>query len=556
MNKTKILPLALGLALLLFVTPAFADTVSVDFESYTLGSISGQDGWGNAVNPAYDQEVVNNTYGYSSFDSKSFRMSDEVASGSFGDWVFVKPLTNAVGETAATTGGFTEGTRQRHFEMQFDIASTMPNAQQTGLHMSVSPDRGDGSRMSYLRFEDSNGGIDVFFDDVQGTINVGDTGCPVSPPTYVLGGKCANFVETQVGTDLSRTAPHTIKLTMDTLDGASNDVVKVYIDGVLVHTGQSWEDYYRFDAEAQAEQSPRIVKTMIMQVRGSSNPGNAGNGFLFDNINLSSGPIPHVNTGTITNPAANGDHVSGITNFTALYDDGDAVNDDAVHWAIRTGTSCTTGTVFGNVDGHTDSSTWDGSNFSAMLDTSSLTPGEYCFVFNPTDDAGENDVRETRTFFVDSPFAVPAACQNIPNLGAPIIGTNGTDKISGTSGNDLIFALGGSDKVDGKGGNDCIVGGDGSDKLSGGTGNDVILGGNGSDSLKGEGGDDRLYGDNDSDSLSGGTGDDFLYGGNGSDSLKGDSDDDTLDGEAGSDSAKGGSGTDTCTAEAVNQCEL
>lgn len=427
----KIYTLFFTLLFLVLAVPASADTVSVNFEpsTYTLGSISGQDSWSNAVNPTYDQAVVANTYGFASFDSQSFRISDAVTSGSFGDWVFAKPLTNSVGETAATAGSFSVGTKQNHFEAQFDIASTLPG-EQVGMHMSVSPDRGDGSRMSFLRFDDMSDGIHVIFSDVN---NPG----PV--------GTVSIFNLEDIAT-ISRTA-HTIKLTLDVIDGPSNDVVKVYIDGVLKKTGKSWEDYYRYDPEAIAEQSPRIVKTMIMQVRGSSNPGNAGNGFLFDNINLSSGPIP-----------------------------------------------------------------------------------------------------------VD-PFAIPAACSTMTFPNAPIIGTNGSDKINGTSGNDLIFALGGSDKIDGKGGDDCIVGGDGSDKLSGGTGNDVIIAGNDSDSISGDGGNDYLYGDNGSDSLSGGTGNDYLFGGDGSDSLKGDSNDDTLVGDGGSDSAKGGSGTDACTAESVKQCE-
>ncbi len=259
--------------------PAFADSVSVNFESptYTLGSISGQDGWSNAVNPAYDQGVVANTFGYIAFGGQSFRMSDAVTSGSFGDWVFAKPLTDAVGEIDSTDGSFSRGTLQRHFEMQFDIASTVPDAQQSGLRMSVSPDRGDGSRMSYLRFEDQADGIHVFFNDVT------DAG-PI--------GTVATFNDSDIAT-LTRT-PHTIKLTMDTLDGPANDVVKVYIDGVLKKTGTSWEDYYRFDLEASAEQSPRIVKTVIFQSRtglGSvTNPADSGKGFLVDNLSLLSGP--------------------------------------------------------------------------------------------------------------------------------------------------------------------------------------------------------------------------------------------------------------------------
>lgn len=156
------------------------------------------------------------------------------------------------------------------------------------------------------------------------------------------------------------------------------------------------------------------------------------------------------------------------------------------------------------------------------------------------------------------PYAVPLACSATGNTyGAPIIGTEGSNKINGTAGNDLIFGLGGSDKIDGKGGNDCIVGGAGSNKIDGGTGNDVIIGGDDSDSLDGGSNDDKVYGMGGSDSLKGGSGNDELWGGNGNDALSGDSGNDTLRGEGGSDSAKGGSGnSDDCDAESEKQCEI
>jgi len=199
------------------------------------------------------------------------RISNAVTSGCFGDMTFAKPLADSVGEVDATAGTFSEGTRQTHFEMQFDIASTVPGAQQPGLFLSVSPDRGDGSRMSYVGFEDVAGGIDMIFYDVQGTDS------------------SANFVLTDLGT-YTRT-PHTVKLVMDVVDGPSNDVVKVYIDGVLVHTGTSWENYYRYDSEALAEPSPRIVKTAIFRTGGPAAPATAGNGYLVDNYSALSGPV-------------------------------------------------------------------------------------------------------------------------------------------------------------------------------------------------------------------------------------------------------------------------
>lgn len=257
--------------------PAFADSVAVNFEEppYTLGVINAQDGWSSlgaagSGCATYDH-AVDSSLGTAGFGAQSLRISNAVTSGCFGDMTFAKPLADSVGEVDATNGSFSEGTKQTHFEMQFDIASTTPSVEQLGLFMSVSPDRGDGSRMSYIGFGDTAGGINIFFYDVQGTNNP------------------ANFVFTNLGT-YSRT-PHALKLVMDVLDGPSNDVVKVYIDGTLVHTGTSWENYYRYDSEASAEQSPRIVKTIIFRTGGAAAPTTDGNGYLVDNLSLVSGPV-------------------------------------------------------------------------------------------------------------------------------------------------------------------------------------------------------------------------------------------------------------------------
>ncbi|MDE2312317.1 MAG: hypothetical protein KGJ93_04515 [Patescibacteria group bacterium] len=271
--------LAMGLSGLAFpLTSALADSQIINFENppYTLGVINGQDGWtslgaagsGCAV---YDHAVASST-GVTGFGDQSLRISNAVTSGCFGDQTFAKPLTDAAGETGATAGSFSVGTLQPHFEMQFDIASTM-QTYQPGLFVSVSPDRGDGSRMSYVGFSDEPTGIDMIFYDVQGTSNP------------------ANFVPTDLGT-YSRSVPHTVKLTMDFYDGPSNDVVKVYVDGNLVHTGTSWENYYRYDSEASAEQSPRIVKTVLFRTGGAPAPATLGYGYLFDNLSESSGSIP------------------------------------------------------------------------------------------------------------------------------------------------------------------------------------------------------------------------------------------------------------------------
>lgn len=142
-----------------------------------------------------------------------------------------------------------------------------------------------------------------------------------------------------------------------------------------------------------------LVGSVVGGVLSGTAASNASQTFTWV---TTSGLATYITSGMIIEPEVD-EIVTGLTDLVAVYDDGDAVNDDAVQWAVRQGTCAAgVGTIFGNVDGYSDSYNWDGANFSAVLDTSGLTPGMYCFVFNPTDDPGQNNVRETREFLVAS----------------------------------------------------------------------------------------------------------------------------------------------------------
>lgn len=250
------------------------------FDTFNLASVNGQGGW-QSTGP-FDQAVVENSYGFDGFGCKALRISNAVTSGSFGNQTFSFSTANEAGEVDATDpNNMSGGTRVGHFEAQFDLAST-ESTQQNGLSVSVSPDRGDGSRMSYLRFDDKTDGTHVYFDDVTS----------VSHP--------AIWNETDIAT-LSRTAPHTIKFAIDYVNGPSNDVVKIYIDNTLKHTGTSWENYYRYDHEAGAEQSPRTTDSLLFRVGGAAAPATQNKGYLIDNVSVTTSPndavAPTVPTG-------------------------------------------------------------------------------------------------------------------------------------------------------------------------------------------------------------------------------------------------------------------
>jgi hypothetical protein len=286
LSKVGALLLVCG-TVLLFASVAGADAVGpITFESsqgYTLGDINAQPLLSNSLpngkwmkTGPYDVHVVPvSTYpdaaGYG-FGSQAMQISDAVTSGSFGDQTFSPGLGDEAGESGAFNAGLSGGLRQPHFDASFLIGTTQSTVQ-PGLHMSVSPDRGDGARMSYLRFEDQADGVHVFF------IDAVDKG-PV--------GTVATFRESDVAT-LSRTSSHLIQFSIDFKDGAANDTVKIYIDGKLVKTGTTWEDYYRYDPEQtpQGNQVPTVDK-LLFRESGTANAGDLGKGFLIDRVTLAS----------------------------------------------------------------------------------------------------------------------------------------------------------------------------------------------------------------------------------------------------------------------------
>jgi hypothetical protein len=244
----------------------------VKFESpgYTLGDIGGQQGW--EEDHAFDAEVdsvsqFSNASGFG-FGAQALRISDSHTSGAFADQTYSPGAGDEAGESGSDNAGFGSGDRQSHFETSFSIGSTQSGVQ-PGMHLSVSPDSGNGGRMSYLRFDDLSDGIHVFFQEAT------DPG-PL--------GTEADFPETDLVT-LSRNQAHTVRISMDFVDGPDNDVVQIYIDGVLLKTAGSWEDYYRFDPEQNGggNKVPTVDKVEFRE-GGANDVANDGKGYLIDNF--------------------------------------------------------------------------------------------------------------------------------------------------------------------------------------------------------------------------------------------------------------------------------
>jgi hypothetical protein len=250
---------------------AACDSITSDFENFGAGSPNGQGSW--KFSGTSDVEVVS---GYSgapaAFGTKSIRISNAVVTGGFSDQLFSASVNNEAGETEAQNGGLSGGTRRNSFSAIWQFASATPTVAQPGLAVTVSPDRGDGARMSFIRMRDETNGLAVDFVDVPGTSNPAD------------------FVETTLASGLDRTVAHTIRLELILNDGASNDYALVYVDDLAqpVHFGTTWENYFRNDSEGISSTAghPSTVDSLIFRLNGTPQPAYAGGGFLLDNVKL------------------------------------------------------------------------------------------------------------------------------------------------------------------------------------------------------------------------------------------------------------------------------
>jgi hypothetical protein len=299
---------------------ALADSVTTTFEAPTftacnppmpvfapMCTVNGQGGWksalpgqiGGNLTLGYDQQVVDNSdiFGFPGhpappeFGNQSLRISD-----AYNPDPGTRPPEFA-GQTYSTPNNPQAGQDLPNTEFigQFSFISVHPDGAQDNppggcppgevrvtcnrLRISVSPDNGEGGRMSYIELDDVDttnsetgkpeNGIQLVFYDV------GPNG-PSDFQSYDLG-------------VLPRDVAHTITFWMKLNPGPANDLVRIYIDGK--DFGQcftTWETFYGTSV-------PVTDSLLFLSGERHGNiPSLIGGGYLFDNVSTKTdnGPGP------------------------------------------------------------------------------------------------------------------------------------------------------------------------------------------------------------------------------------------------------------------------
>lgn len=199
-------------------------------DTFSVGSINGQNGWDLDASKNFDEEIVNLGAGIACRGNGVWRLSNLVASTAFGDQPGSPAFTNASGETSVKDPG---GGDSMSISFFFRTVSSVADGSAFTLNFSPT----GKNRLNHLRFEnnlDINNGHQI----------------------YAFSGMFAYQPITPL---ITRGTWHHVKVIVRTIDGDSNDVVQVFLDGALVSTHTTLEDYY----VSVPEPKPNMTRAMF-----------------------------------------------------------------------------------------------------------------------------------------------------------------------------------------------------------------------------------------------------------------------------------------------------
>ena len=248
----------------------------ITFESpeYSTGAVDGQDGWrsaGSLDHEIDDAGATGTEAGSWGFGAQALRVSNAVVGESATDQTVSRPTLDHSGEV---TNGDVDGVRRGFFETSWSFATAGdPQVEQEDLAVVASPDRGDGSPMSWVQMADCS-----LEDNADPAFCLAD-GLEVNVSEYDT--DTGAIVARNVATGLSRSEPHKVRRAHVLLRRRRQRRGR----GVRRHdapAGRSGAG--RTSTGTATPARPVSVDSVTFGAEGPAVPETAGAGFFIDNF--------------------------------------------------------------------------------------------------------------------------------------------------------------------------------------------------------------------------------------------------------------------------------
>ena len=438
------------------------------FDDMATGPIAdGENGW-QVLGPARDQAVVDLGGG-----NHAFHISSDPASGDFGG-PYSPALSVAAGETGLSP--------YQNQSIKFDFKAVSSTVDGSRLEIDFANASGT-DRNNFLLIESTDTGLRIAVNE------------PLATGDWATNDFDAFTGNRTLISGVDQTVSHHLEMRLTYVDGSGNDQIGIYLDGALIGTTTTFENYHDFHLEQDHDAAASANLTSRVLFRTGGNPPNDGAGGLNQGFNIDNlTTAVYNNTSGTGNEDANvitgnsGDNaLSGLGgNDTLLGGDGN----DTLDGGAGIDTAVYAGTL---AQPHSESGHWvvDSGVIGAGTDTLSNIEivqhagGRYLLVGNGGF-ATAADAAAAATHAGDTlVFATPPVGPVDIDLGGTdddldlTIPGNGDVNITTGDGDNHITVGGGDDHVTTGGGDDTIHTGDGDDVVHAGGGDDAIVGGQG-----------------------------------------------------------------------------